>query len=65
MDPMMDESDEDIDLPPDHIDRSDEGTITDDDTNIKEEDAYVYGDPDDPVKRVLDVYLSEELEDHL
>lgn len=32
---------------------------------IAEEDIYAYGDPDDPLDRVLDVFLSEELEDHL
>lgn len=32
---------------------------------IAEEDVYAYGDPDDPLDRVLDVYLADELEDHL
>lgn len=32
---------------------------------IAEEDVYAYGDPDDPLDRVLDVYLAEELENHL
>lgn len=31
----------------------------------EEEDVYAYGDPDDPLDRVLDVYLADELEDHL
>lgn len=32
---------------------------------IAEDDVYAYGDPDDPLDRVLDVYLADELEDHL
>ena len=32
---------------------------------MAEEDVYEYGDPDDPLDRVLDVYLADELEDNL
>lgn len=32
---------------------------------VAEGEVYAYGDPDDPLDRVLDVYLADELEDHL
>lgn len=73
MDPMMMEddlmSDEDLDLP-DHRDSVGDGDGTGAVTSAQEEEegeeeAYAYADPNDPVDRVLDVYLSDQLEDHL
>ena len=62
-DPMSEEEEEDddgLDLPA----GSDEGVVVEG-VEIAEEDIYAYGDPDDPIDRVLDVYLADELEDHL
>ncbi|CAN0399070.1 unnamed protein product, partial [Ectocarpus sp. 12 AP-2014] len=78
MDPSMDdpmseeEEDEDMDLPPGES-RSGGGGgdsgggkgVVVKGVEIAEEDVYAYGDPDDPLDRVLDVYLADELEDHL
>lgn len=77
MDPMMmdDElmSDEDLD-PPDRDSEGDgERTIgsgaaaaaKEQEEEEEEEEVYAYADPNDPVDRVLDVYLSDQLEDHL
>lgn len=62
-DPMSDEEDGD------NSRASGGGGAMDDDVlegeQIAEEDVYEYGDPNDPLDRVLDVYLAEELEDNL
>ncbi|CAB1119964.1 unnamed protein product [Ectocarpus sp. CCAP 1310/34] len=80
MDPSMDdpmseeEEDEDMDLPPGESRSSVGGSgsgggggkgVVVKGVEIAEEDVYAYGDPDDPLDRVLDVYLADELEDHL
>ncbi|CAM9187559.1 unnamed protein product [Ectocarpus sp. 6 AP-2014] len=81
MDPSMDdpmseeEEDEDMDLPPGESRSSGGGSgsgsggggkgVVVKGVEIAEEDVYAYGDPDDPLDRVLDVYLADELEDHL
>lgn len=66
MDSVMDDpmsEDEDLD-PPDHM-----TSIEDDDGLVggaeEADDVYAYADPNDPVDRILDVYLSDHLEDHL
>lgn len=62
-DPMSEEEEDDddgLDLPA----GSDEGVVMEG-VEIAAEDIYAYGDPDDPIDRVLDVYLADELEDHL
>lgn len=64
-DPMSEE--EDMDYPP-GADGSDSGSakgVVVEGVEIAEEDVYAYGDPDDPLDRVLDVYLADDLEDHL
>lgn len=65
-DPMSEEEEEeDMDLPPgDSGSSSGEGVVVEG-VEIAEEDVYAYGDPDDPLDRVMDVYLADELEDHL
>lgn len=64
MDPSMDDpmSEDEEDL--DHSLGDGEGEVVEG-VEIAEEDVYAYGDPDDPLDRVLDVYLSQELEDQL
>eukprot|EP00903_Cladosiphon_okamuranus_P021669 g19922.t1 len=67
MDPSMDdpmsEEEEDEELP---VDSGSTGKgVVVEGVEIAEEDVYAYGDPDDPLDRVLDVYLADELEDHL
>lgn len=63
-DPMSEEEEEDDDDGLDLPAGSDEGVVVEG-VEIAEEDIYAYGDPDDPIDRVLDVYLADELEDHL
>eukprot|EP00752_Nemacystus_decipiens_P016290 g14568.t1 len=67
MDPSMDdpmsEEEEDEDLPV-GSGGGGKGVVVEGE-EIAEEDVYAYGDPDDPLDRVLDVYLADELEDHL
>lgn len=64
-DPMSEEEEEDDDyLPPGDSGSSSKGVVVEG-VEIAEEDVYAYGDPDDPLDRVLDVYLADELEDHL
>lgn len=67
-DPMSEEEDEDEGGHPVARDDSDDahskGVVLEGE-EIAEEDVYAYGDPDDPLDRVLDVYLSQELEDRL
>lgn len=64
-DPMSEEEEEeDEDLPGDSGGSSGKGVVVEG-VEIAEEDVYAYGDPDDPLDRVLDVYLADELEDHL
>ncbi|CAM9968614.1 unnamed protein product [Scytosiphon promiscuus] len=77
MDPSMDdpmseeEDDDDLDLPPGGDSGSsgsgggDGKGVVVEGVEVTEEDVYAYGDPDDPLDRVLDVYLADELEDHL
>lgn len=70
MDPSMDEpmSDEEEDGDNSRASGGGGGAMDDDvleGEQIEEEDVYEYGDPDDPLDRVLDVYLAEELEDSL
>lgn len=71
MDPLMDDPSSEEDLDPDLMDDEEEGPGPGDGGSAaggvvdEEHDAYALGDPDDPVERVLDVYLSEHLEDHL
>lgn len=65
-------SDEDLD-PPDLLGtRSDDGSdevgaaaVAAGEQEQEEDDVYAYEDPNDPVDRVLDVYLSDQLEDQL
>lgn len=63
MDDPMSEEEEDEDLPV-GSGGSGKGVVVEG-VEIAEEDVYAYGDPDDPLDRVLDVYLADELEDHL
>lgn len=68
-DPMSEEEEEeDMDLPPGGSGSGSgsggKGVVVEG-VEIAEEDVYAYGDPDDPLDRVLDVYLADELEDHL
>lgn len=60
-DPMSDEEALPAEMPQDG---GDQGVVIEG-AEIPEEDVYAYGDPDDPLDRVLDVYLADELEDHL
>lgn len=59
LDPDFNEEDDDI--KGDDLGADDPGG---DDIGVDEED-YAYGDSEDPVERVLDVYLSDDLEDQL
>lgn len=63
MDDPMSEEEEDEDFPA-GSGGSGKGVVVEG-VEIAEEDVYAYGDPDDPLDRVLDVYLADELEDHL
>lgn len=70
MDPSMDDpmSDEEEDGDNSRASGGGGGAMDDDvleGEQIAEEDVYEYGDPDDPLDRVLDVYLAEELENSL
>lgn len=65
MDPMLDLSDEDIELDRDHGGEDLEEDASNEDDIKVEEDVYAYQDPDDPVQRVLDVYLADDLEDNM
>lgn len=69
-DPMSEEDEDDMDMPPgdDSISSGSGGGgkgVVVEGVEVTEEDVYAYGDPDDPLDRVLDVYLADELEDHL
>lgn len=65
-------SDEDLD-PPDMLETgSDDGgdgvgaaAVVAREQGQEDDDVYAYEDPNDPVDRVLDVYLSDQLEDQL
>lgn len=63
-DPMSEEEEEEEEDLPMGGGSSGEGVVVEG-VEIAEEDVYAYGDPDDPLDRVLDVYLADELEDHL
>lgn len=69
MDPSMDdpmsEEDEGEDIPVGSGGSGSGKGVVVEGVEFAEEDVYVYGDPDDPLDRVLDVYLADELEDHL
>lgn len=63
-DPMSEEEEEEDEDLPLGSGGSGKGVVVEG-VEIAEEDVYAYGDPDDPLDRVLDVYLADELEDHL
>lgn len=63
-DPMSDEELGDIDFDDDE-EQPPGGVDVVEADEIAEEDVYAYDDPNDPLDRVLDVYLAEDLEDHL